>query len=194
MNYEFISNEKAKQDLENGLVQIEHLGKGESGKLVKLFGLKMMGNANYYIRDRIINYRCGSKFPNIPSVPTDELYDMVFGEGKYKPEQREIIGYELNGEVGGKINEVEYGISLLLDCTVANIRPLKKHELIQRAKDLGILSTCFNPIYKEKEVKVKLSNGLLAFVSKEKVLLTGVAYSTLSITDIQKILDAHKTL
>lgn len=238
--YKFISPSQTLEDWKAGKIQCFHNAAGKSEKLSSIMGHLFEGKFKYYkYGEGQIDYN-----PDLPSIPTDELYNMIKGEGKYADhqdkhyihntfmknadvwteehdwvmtkgkfeavikdldfskinkqkyepqEEGELVGYELNGKIAAVC------VAIFLDCSTSDF-PLepKKYDgmLIKRAKDLGILSTCFNPIYKQKEVKeIQLSNGYYAVISKENVVCNNEVFTIqIPITDIQSILDAHKTL
>lgn len=227
MKYKFVSKEQARNDWENGRVGVKHNGNGYSTKLNSLCWLCIdkdtpSGMCNFYcIYHKTVWYGAETLQPNIPSVPTDELWEMIFGEYKEKngneeyvkgwkdgfnqgldfmkqepapKPQEEIIGYELNGKVS-KEQMRDFLRCSAFDFQLTVGEP-HSDKVIKKASDLGILSTCFYPIYKQKdvEVEVKLSDGVALIKGDKVVLVYKDSEWSISITDIQRILDAHKTL
>lgn len=202
--YKFISPEQTLADWKAGKIQCEHLGKGRSDKLNMLLGTDVEGIWDFY--KKIIYhpyYDCLEiPFPNLPSIPTDTLYEMIKGEGMYAEndvekiyagmfggdeEEGELVGYKLNGKISAD------KIRLFLDCQTDKICPLTDKKLIQRASDLGILSACFKPVYKEMEVVVELENKYRVTVKKESVEIINCNLF-IPITDLKKIIEAHSKL
>lgn len=214
MKYKFISKEQTKKDWEEGRVQCEY--NGDLKKLIQLINIVSKecgakGTDKYYFINKYKNWY-SSKFPfeNLPTATTDELYEWIYGEGENKrriepanewetfpytqlkpqEEQRELLGYKLNGKVWINV------MALLLGCTVEDF-PLsinKDDKYIGRASELGVLSTCFEPVYKEREVVVQLSNGEDATVTKDTVYFQKDTIAFFPITDLKKIIEAHDKL
>jgi len=214
MKYKFVSREQTKKDWEEGKVQCEY--NGDLKKLIQLINIVSKecgakGTDKYYFINKYKNWY-SSKFPfeNLPTATTDELYEWIYGEGENKrriepanewetfpytqlkpqEEQRELLGYKLNGKVD------MYKMAAFLN-TFAAVFPLKvgnHDELIALASELGVLSTCFEPVYKEREVVVQLSNGEDATVTKDTVYFQKDTIAFFPITDLKKIIEAHDKL
>jgi len=113
---------------------------------------------------------------------------------KYEPqEQRELLGYKLNGK------RTEEQIADFLNTFPSAVRELsikEDNKLIQLASELGVLSTCFEPIYKPYQIEIKLSDYNVS-VEKDIAYLISLdkkAEWPITITDLKKIIEAHDKL
>lgn len=203
MDYKFISKEQTLADWVAGKIQCFHNKAGKSEKLNLLIILGgtardyLYGDSNYYIIDNTEPFRFNNSdtpFPNIPAIPTDELYDMIKGEGKYaQQEEREIEKYVVNKSVK-KLSHYCLGINGFNDTWNGELICGEHDDIIQRAKDLKILDIWFKPVYKEREVEVNLGHGIYAIFTRKDLVQFNTPIVSATISDLKKIIEAHEKM